>query len=146
MGSYRKKMEIRWADLDPNFHMRHSNYYDLGAQMRISVFSALGITPEAMRKYHIGPILLREECVFRREILMGDEVEIDIKLLKARHDGSRWTMQHHLYKNGEQLAAVITIDGAWMDLEKRKLAVIPEAFKARFGEIPRSKDFEWSDK
>ena len=68
-------MEIRWADLDPNFHMRHSNYYDLGAQMRISVFSALGVTPEAMRKYHIGPILLREECVFRREILMGDEVE-----------------------------------------------------------------------
>ena len=146
MNTYRKKMEIRWADLDPNFHMRHSNYYDLGAQMRINVFSAMGITPEAMRKYHIGPILLREECVFRREILMGDEVEIDIHLLKARRDGSRWSMQHHLFKEENQLCAVITIDGAWMDLEKRKLAPIPEEFKILFLEIPKSKDFAFSDK
>jgi len=146
MTIYRKKMDIRWADLDPNFHMRHSNYYDLGAQMRISVFSEMGITPEAMRLLHIGPILLREECVFRREILMGDFIEIDIHLTKARHDGSRWTMQHHLYKNGDQLSATITIDGAWMNTEKRKLAPIPEEFKTMFMEIPRSKDFAWTDK
>jgi len=146
MVDYRKKMEVRWADLDPNFHMRHSNYYDLGAQMRIHVFSAMGITPEAMRKYQVGPILLREECVFRKEILMGDDLEIDIHMLKARHDGSRWTMQHHLYKNGAHLAAIITIDGAWMDLEKRKLAPIPEEFKTLFLEIPKTRDFIWTDK
>jgi len=146
MTNYRKKMEIRWADLDPNFHMRHSNYYDLGAQMRISVFSEIGITPEAMRLLHIGPILLREECVFRREILMGDFIEIDIQLIKARHDGSRWTMQHHLYKNGDQLSAIITIDGAWMNTEKRKLAPIPAEFTSMFMDIPKSKDFTWTDK
>ena len=28
--NYTKPVEIRWSDLDPNFHLRHSVYYDYG--------------------------------------------------------------------------------------------------------------------
>ena len=31
MASFIKEISFRWSDLDPNFHVRHSAYYDFGA-------------------------------------------------------------------------------------------------------------------
>ena len=101
MDAYLKSIEVRWADLDPNFHMTHSKYYDLGAYVRMCYFIENGITPHELHAHRLGPILLREECVFRKEIQPGDKISVDIKLLKARKDGSRWTMQHQVFKNDE---------------------------------------------
>jgi acyl-CoA thioester hydrolase len=94
----------------------------------------------------VGPILLREECVFRREVHFGDAVSIDLSLLKARHDMSRWSIRHHIYKGPDTLAAVITVDGAWIDLNRRKIAAPPEPFRAGFELMPKAEGFEWMDK
>lgn len=143
MESYKKYPEVRWADLDPNFHMLHSKYYDLGAYIRMCFLTEHGVTPAAMQALSLGPILFREECVFKREIKFGDKVEIDFKMLKAKKDGSRWTMQHHITTNNEKLAAVITVDGAWINTERRKLATPPPAFAEAFDKIPKAENFEW---
>lgn len=143
MVSYKKYPEVRWADLDPNFHMLHSKYYDLGAYVRMCFLTEHGITPAAMVQHQLGPILFREECVFKKEIKFGDKVEIDFVMLKCKKDGSRWTMQHHIVTNGEILAAILTVDGAWMNTLKRKLATPPEDFARAFDEIPRADNFEW---
>jgi acyl-CoA thioesterase FadM len=34
---FSKQLSFRWSDLDPNFHVRHSAYYDFGAQHRIEI-------------------------------------------------------------------------------------------------------------
>jgi len=143
MDEYRKELEIRWADLDPNFHVLHSKYYDMGAYVRMCFLTEHGITPASIHEFHVGPILLREECVFRREIHFGDKVSISLQLIKARQDASRWSIVHHLYKNGDTLAAVITVDGAWIDLQKRKMAAPPEHFMKGFMDMPRAAEFEW---
>ena len=143
MESYRKSVEVRWADLDPNFHMLHSKYYDLGAYITMCFLTDHGITPMVMQEYHIGPILFREECIFKKEIRFNDKVEIDFVICKSKEDQSRWSMQHHITINGSTLAAIITIDGAWMDTRKRKLVQPTEFFASAFKEIPRSKDFTW---
>jgi acyl-CoA thioester hydrolase len=140
---YFKNVEIRWADLDPNFHVLHSKYYDFGAYVRMSYLTENGITPEALSHHHIGPIIFREECFFRKEIKFKDEVKITLTLAKARKDVSRWTMKHEIILNGETIAAHITVDGAWMDIIKRKLATPPAAFIEAFDSIPKAKDFEW---
>ncbi|MBI3718876.1 MAG: hypothetical protein HY252_09835, partial [Sphingobacteriales bacterium] len=49
-----KLVEVRWADLDPNFHVLHSKYYDFGAYIRMSYLTENGITPEALSQHHIG--------------------------------------------------------------------------------------------
>lgn len=146
MDVYRRSLEIRWADLDPNFHVLHSKYYDMGAYIRMCYLSEHNVTPKAIHELNIGPILLREECVFRREIHFGDEVSIDLALTKARHDMSRWSIRHRLYKGPDTLAAVITVDGAWIDLVKRKMAVPPESFRAGFEQMPKAEEFDWIDK
>jgi acyl-CoA thioester hydrolase len=143
MLPYAKKVEIRWSDLDPNFHLRHSVYYDFGAFVRISFLSEHGLTPAIMQQHHIGPILFREECIFKREIHLNDPVEINVKLLKSTPAMDRWTMVHEIWKNADTLSAILTIDGAWINTQLRKLATPPESFKPVFEQMPKAEGFEW---
>lgn len=141
-NSYIKPIEVRWSDLDPNYHVRHSVYYDYGAYVRICFLGDHGITTEFFTQHHFGPILFREECVFRRELKLGDAVTIDLQLLKSRHDHSRWTIQHTIMRNNE-LAATLTMDGAWIDTLKRKLTIPPSLAHDTFESMPRAESFEW---
>jgi len=132
MIDYIKRIEIRWSDLDPNFHLRHSAYYDFGAYSRISFMNEHGLTPQVLSHLHIGPIIFREECVFRKEIKFGDTITINLRVEKAKDDFSRWTMMHEIWKSRDILCAVITLDGAWMDTVKRKLTTPPDSFNEIF--------------
>ena len=141
MEQYSKKLEIRWADLDPNFHVLHSKYYDFGAFCRMSFFTEHGITKAVMMENNIGPIIFREECIIKREIKFGDELEVFLKLSRCNEDGSRWSMVHELWTNGNTLAALITIDGAWIDTAIRKLAKPPELCNIGLNFMPKTEDF-----
>ena len=141
MNEYSKKLEIRWADLDPNFHVLHSKYYDYGAYCRMSFLTEHGITPAVMIEKSIGPIIFREECLFKREIKFGDQLVVYLKLSKCNDDADRWSMVHELWTNGDTLAAVINIDGAWIDTKIRKLAKPPEIFKTGLLQIPKTANF-----
>lgn len=143
MTSYSQPVILRWSDLDPNFHLRHSAYYDFAAWVRICFLTDQGFTLDVMQQYHFGPILFREECVYRREIKLGDDVIINTQLLKGKEDLSRWTIQHQFIKNGDQLAATLTVDGAWMDTQLRKLTVLPDHAREAFARMPKAENFEW---
>ncbi|WP_255156130.1 thioesterase family protein [Ferruginibacter sp. HRS2-29] len=138
---FEKKVELRWSDLDPNFHVLHSKYYDFAANCRMAFLTEHGFGMPVMMKYQIGPILFREEAVFRKEIRYGDEVRINLKVKSVTADYSRWSMVHELWRDAETLAAVITVDGAWMNTALRKLAVPPEEMKMVFEAAPRTDDF-----
>ena len=143
LKNFVKALEIRWADLDPNFHLRHSVYYDYGAYCRIRFFEEFGLTNKVMQEMKFGPILFREEAVFRREIRMGDQLTIDLEVTKSRKDYSRWSIRHQLVKSGDNLAAILTVDGAWINTELRKLASPPSVFGEVFAKMPKSSDFTW---
>ena len=143
MASFIKDVEVRWADLDPNFHVRHSVYYDWGASVRIGFLQQSGLTVQFMQQYAFGPVIFREECVFKKELRMQDAVKVDVVLLKAAPDYFKWTIRHTVYKNGDVVAAVITLDGAWLDTEKRKLTIPPAEVHETFGNMPRDEGFEW---
>jgi acyl-CoA thioester hydrolase len=138
MNQLIEKAEIRWADIDPNFHVLHSKYYDYCANARMQVLQKNGVTMQAIQQYNIGPILLREECVFKRELKFGDEIEIRISLKSTDETYTRWSFINEIWKNGDTLAAVITVDGAWMDTIKRKISAPPEEFKKAFESLPKA--------
>ncbi|RYE53561.1 MAG: thioesterase [Sphingobacteriales bacterium] len=144
MELYSQPLDIRWSDLDPNLHLRHSVYYDYGAFCRISFLNSQGLTPTFMVEHSIGPILFREECIFRKEVRLGDALMIDLRLASAAPNFARWTIKHNIIKNDNVLAAVITVDGAWIDIKRRKLATPPEEVFNTFNEMPRTTDFLWS--
>lgn len=141
MDPIRYPVNLRWSDMDPNFHLRHDVYYSLGAQARVEALLRSGITPQVMTDAHFGPILFREECVFRREMRLEDKVDIHVRLSKARPDGSRWSFRQEFVRNDGTLCAVLSVDGAWMDTQLRKLTVPPQEHMSRFLGIPRTDDF-----
>jgi acyl-CoA thioester hydrolase len=136
---------MRWSDLDPNFHIRHSVYYDWGAMVRIKFFNDHGITSEVMRKLNFGPIIFREECIFRREIRSSDSIFIDASVISARKDYSRFSIRHLITRDENVLCATLTVDIAWLDTNLRKLAVPPYEIIRVFENIPRAEDFKWSE-
>jgi acyl-CoA thioester hydrolase len=129
--------EIRWADIDPNFHVLHSKYYDYCANARMQVLSNLGITMDVIQKVNIGPVLLREEAVFKRELKFGDVIAIKIMLRNATEDYARWSFTNEIWKNNDTLAAVVTVDGGWIDTVRRKLVAPPELFQNVFAQLPK---------
>jgi acyl-CoA thioester hydrolase len=145
MESYIQEIQVRWSDLDPNVHLRHSVYYDWGAFCRIEFLYENGLTTELMEQLHFGPILFREECVFRKEIRLGDKVMINMRLIKSKRDFSRWTIRHDIIKDPAVISAVLTVDGAWLDTAKRKLAAPPAKVAEVFSQMPFDKDFQWLD-
>lgn len=147
MNAFQKEIALRWADLDANYHVRHSVYYDYGAQHRIELLAAMGLTTEVMRRDHFGPVIFREECVFRKEIRFEDRIFINTYLLKVREDYARWTIQHILSDAEGAVHAVITLDGAWIDTERRRLAdPTPEAAVKALSAFPKSEAFTRTEK
>ncbi|WP_306350054.1 acyl-CoA thioesterase [Flavobacterium sp. '19STA2R22 D10 B1'] len=142
MTTFSKKISIRWSDIDPNFHMRHSAYYDFGAQHRVEILEQLGLTMRVMQKEHFGPVLFREECLFRKEIHLADQITITTTLLKMKEDASRWSIQHEFINADGKSCAVITVDGAWIDTIQRKLAIpTPTIAVTVLNGIPKAENF-----
>ena len=133
--------EVRWADTDSNRHMRHSAYNDYAAHLRVKLLISIKLDMASMAKQNFGPVLFREETIFHRETSLAETITVDVKLQKMRSDGSRWTFIHTFYKQDGKLAAQITVDGAWMDLEKRKLIALPEHYLQSVFDIPQAEDF-----
>lgn len=142
--TYKKKLDLRWSDLDPNFHLRHSVYYDFGAQQRIELLHDLGITAAVLQREQFGPVIFREECVFKREIRLTDTVFITAAIARMREDGSRWTFQHTFIDENERVLAILSLDGAWLDTRLRKLAnPTPAVVQAALADFPKTADFTW---
>jgi acyl-CoA thioester hydrolase len=145
MENFTINVQVRWSDFDPNYHLRHSVYYDWGALCRIEFFNTVGFTTDIMQQHKLGPVILREECVFRKEIKSGDKITINFKALKAKKDFSRITLQHEIKKNGDMLSAVLTIDFAWMDTIRRKLTSLPGEIQQLLQKFPKAENFQWLD-
>ena len=138
---YIKHVEIRWSDLDPNFHLRHSAYYDFGAYTRIAFLTEHGITAAVMTQHEIGPVLFREECLFKKEISFGDNISVHLMLESISNEFRKWTMKHEIWKNEQTLAAIITLEGAWMNTRMRKITAPPDIFREAFEAMPKTDNF-----
>jgi acyl-CoA thioester hydrolase len=133
--------QVLWAQIDANQHLRHSAYADFAAQARLALLDGIGLTASVLYGHKIGPVLFREELIYLREVGLNDYVKVTCEVIKSRPDGSRWTMRHELYRGDGVKAAVITVEGAWIDMEKRKLTLLPPALSDLFAQAPKSSDY-----
>ena len=140
---YKKNYTVRWADMDANIHMRHSAYNDYAAQTRLMFMADNGFGMDWFREHNVYPILFREETVFMKEIKGNENFSIDVSLHRMSNDGSRWSIVNRFFREDGALAAKLTVDGAWMDLIKRKLTIPPTELMELFNKLDKTDDFEW---
>lgn len=134
--------QVIWAQVDPNKHLRHSAYADLCAQARINMLEKTGLTFDKFTNENIGPILFREELIYYREIMLNENVKIKVEMTRYNTINSRFSFRHEIYRSDDTKCAVVNVDGAWLDLSKRKLTALPDSWKTIVIQLPKSDDYE----
>lgn len=145
MDPYTQTYEVIWADMDPNRHMRHTVYNDYAAQSRVSMFADHELPVDRIADLGLGPILFREETRFLKEVMLSDEITVTCAVQAMREDGSRWIIVHEIFRGDNEKAAVVTVEGAWLNLESRRLGTPPREMRKVMTAFPRTDDFKWLD-
>jgi acyl-CoA thioester hydrolase len=142
--TYSKEIEVIWADMDPNQHMRHTSYSQYAAHTRISFFNDMGFSLTKLAEMGLAAVLLREQTTYIREVQMHEKISINIELLKSTEDYSKYTIVQNISKENKKLAAKVIIDGTWIDMKKRNVvSPFPEIIEAVIKKLPMHPDFEW---
>jgi acyl-CoA thioester hydrolase len=142
MTEFSREFTLRWSDADANGHVRHTVYSELGVEARMAFLAEGGFGWKELAAAGVGPVLLREELEYRREIGVGERVRVDLRVSGASPDGARWRFRHDVWKPDGERAARVTVTGGWIDLAARRLTLPPDALRALFAAAPRSDDFE----
>lgn len=133
--------QVLWSQMDANQHLRHSAYADIAAQARLMVLEEIGLGMQTMHQLKIGPILFREELLYKREVLGTQTLTMKSYVSKLSHGSSRWSIRTEIFRQDGVLAAEVNVDGAWMDLKLRKLGNLPEDYALAFEKMPKTDDF-----
>ena len=140
--SYKVSFATKWSDFDPNRHMRHTAYNEYAAEVRIRYFAAQNFSIDEFTKHNIGPILFEEYTSFRKEIHLGENISVNLKLSGLSKNNERWKITHEVFNEAGKLSAIIKVYGAWIDLTKRKLTTPPKAAEHLFSNTDKTDDFE----
>lgn len=133
--------QVLWSQIDANVHLRHSAYADFCAQARSNMLNKMGLSLEEFNRRKIGPILFREELSYFREIGLDERITVTVQITKFNTVNSRFSFRHEIFKENGVRAALVTVDGAWMNIVERKLTQIPEEWKDYVAKIPKAEDY-----
>ncbi|MEM7048288.1 MAG: thioesterase family protein [Acidobacteriota bacterium] len=140
--TYEQAFPVRWADLDPNRHLRHTAFNDYATHVRFSCLAERGFGAERFEAANVGPVIFREETRYRREVAMGETITIDFRVAGLSANGRKYRLTHRVLRADGELAATVTVEGAWLDLTTRRIRRPPPALLAALRSIARSEDFE----
>ncbi|WKK65571.1 acyl-CoA thioesterase [Lutimonas zeaxanthinifaciens] len=140
--SFSFEFPTRWADFDPNNHMRHSAYNDYAAEARVRLFRASGLSLDKLNRLNVGPVLFQEHTNFLKEIGIGQTIKVEVLLKGCSESGERFKFLHRIYREDGKLSAEIEIYAAWLDLKKRKLTLPPEEILKVLDTMTKTSDFE----
>ncbi|HEV7164640.1 MAG TPA: acyl-CoA thioesterase [Gammaproteobacteria bacterium] len=140
-STYAKIFEVRWADLDPNGHVRHSAYADYGAQARVAFLAEHGFGLGQFMKLRMGPVLFREDLKYVREIRANETIRVSCEAVGISPNRKHWRIRHRVFRQDGELACIIDCQGAWFDLVNRKVIPAPAELEATFGKMPKANDY-----
>jgi acyl-CoA thioester hydrolase len=140
-AAHEEHFAVRWSDLDANRHVKNTVFSEFATHTRFRLLESNGFDQARFAQLRFGPVMLREEIRYRRELAFGDEVVVNVRFAGLSVDGSQWRVQQEVVRSGKQ-AAVLTIDGAWIHLDSRKLIAPPPELLELLQALPRAGSFE----
>lgn len=124
MSDYVTRIKVRHYELDTLGHLNHAVYHQYGEVARLGWFEAVGGGGNGVgRDDKVSPVLLESHIRFRRELVAGDEVEVNCDV--SFGEGKTFRMDSQIRKLDGTLAAEIECVVGVMDLQKRKLVDDP---------------------
>jgi acyl-CoA thioester hydrolase len=138
---YSKRLFAGWSDMDFNAHMKNTAFLDKAADVRLMFFAEQGFPTPEFARLRIGPVVVRDEIDYRKEVELLQELEVTLGLAGLAPDGSRWLFQSDVLRDGK-LCARSRASGAWLDLDARKLVAPPPALLAALLTLEKTSDFD----
>src|SRR5271155_209636 len=118
---YEKTLYVGWGDIDFNAHTKNTAFLDKSADLRMMFFSENGFPPREFSRLSLGPVVMRDEIEYLKEIEMLEEARVTLCLAGLSEDGSRFLIRNTFYRVDGKLAARVTTSGGWLDLKRRRL-------------------------
>lgn len=140
--TFERTFHVGWGDLDSNSHMANTAYLDLCVDVRFMYFAEQGFSAQEFMRRRLGPVVLRDELDYYRELHLLDTVRINLLLVGISDDGSRFRIRNEFYRADGALAARVTTTGGWLDLAARRLVAPPAELAAVLGNLTRAEDYE----
>jgi acyl-CoA thioester hydrolase len=131
-----------WGDMDFNSHMKNTAYLDKSADVRMMFFAEWGFPSSEFMRLKIGPVIMKDEIEYFREVHLLEEVTVNIAMAGLSEDGSRFSVRNEFFRHDGKPAARVTSTGGWMDLSVRKLVVAPATLLQVLRTSPRTADFQ----
>ena len=128
--------------MDFNSHMRNTAFLDKSADVRMMFFSENGFPIDEFIRRKIGPVIMKDEIEYFREIRLLEELRVTLVIAGLASDGSRFLIRNEFWRADEKVVAKVTSTGGWLDLTTRKLVVPPEALLAALRSLPQPDDFQ----
>lgn len=142
MQTFRRRFEARWTDLDVNRHLRNTAYSEYATDVRIAFLKERGYPLDEFERQGFGPVILREEARYLREIVPGEAFEVDFQVAGLSPDAARWHVLHEFSRGDGKRAALLRLEGLWLDLATRRPRLPPAALAEAMRSAPRSQGFE----
>ena len=142
MTPFTTTCEVRWADLDPNGHARHTAFMDWATHSRLAAFANQGVTTRRFQELGVGPVVFREETDYLREVGGEDRITIGLEFTGGSPDWKHFRIRHVLTRLDGVHCATVVVRGAWFNLRERKVVVPPEPIALACQALPRATDFE----
>jgi acyl-CoA thioester hydrolase len=127
--------------VDFNAHMKNTAYLDIAADTRMFYFASKGFPMREFERLKIGPVVLRESIVYRRELRLLEMLEVMLECSGMSNDGARFNLRNTFFRPDGKVAAVVTSEAAWLDTVNRSLAVPPELLCTAIGQLARTDGF-----
>ena len=139
---FEKTFHVGWAQVDFNGHLGNTSFLDLAVDVRMFFFSENGFPIEEFQRQRFGPVILKDEMEYFREFRMLEKIRITVQTAGLSDDASRFKLRNEFFKEDGRLAGRLTTTGGWLDLDKRKLRVPPDAMIQAMRNLARTEDFE----
>ena len=117
---HKYKITIKENHLDTFGHVNNATYLELYEQARWEALNDHGVSVQKITQDQIGPVLLKVELIFKKELLLRENIEIHSELIeKVNHKVMR--VRQTMRNKNQEIASIATFDIGVMDLTKRKL-------------------------
>ena len=97
--------------MDFNAHMNNAAYLDKSADVRMMLFAQHGFPMSEFMRLRIGPVVMKDEVEYFREIGLLEEFRVDLALAGMSSDGSRFAMRNGFVRADGKRAACVTSMG-----------------------------------
>ncbi|HEX8197377.1 MAG TPA: thioesterase family protein, partial [Pyrinomonadaceae bacterium] len=138
---FEKTFHVGWANVDFNGHLGNTSYLNLAVDVRMFFFAENGFPIQEFQRQHFGPVILKDEISYFKEMYMLDKIRITFLGAGISEDASKFRIRNEFFREDGKLAARLTTTGGWLSLETRKLIVPPQNLADVMKSLARTDDF-----